>query len=81
MLSCSDCRRHHDLKKHGRSYDPKLFQKKLLRIHGEELMHGTICPESELNVAEGDLTTEFMTQSFSDGVFIHGVQMNGDHFA
>ena len=58
-----------------------LFKKNLLRIHGEELMHGTICPESELNVAEGDLTTEFMTQSFSDGVFIHGVQMNGDHFA
>ena len=53
----------------------------LLRIHGEELMHGTICPESELNVAEGDLTTEFVAQSFSDGVFIHGVQMNGDHVA
>ena len=44
-------------------------------------MHGTICPESELNVAEGNLTAEFTAQRFSDGVFIHGVQMNGDHFA
>ena len=69
-----------------RTYDPDPFQIKrgcckTSPASNSPLMRGTIRPESELNVAEGDLTTEFLAQSFSDGVLVHGVQMNGDHAA